>query len=1633
MKQYVSSKFCHVAVLSALLLCVGMGTAAQAQTATLAPAKVVFGPAMIGQTVSGKATLSNTGAAPLNLANVATSGDSFSLSSSCGSSLAPGARCVISLTFAPTTSGALTGSLIVTDDAGDSPQTVVLAGTGIAPTYLSAVSLPFGSQALNTASAVKTVTVTNRQTAPMAVAVSISGDYTIQTNDCGTSIAASSACAISVAFTPSALGNRPSTMTVTPAVGPAMNVNLTGTGIAPFTLSPTVLAYGNQADGTTSAIKTVTVKNTQTVDMGISNVAINAPFALTNACPDTLAAGTSCTFGVTFAPTATGYVAGSLTFSLSNGGAQTVKLSGTGIVAYTIAPATVGFGNIATGTTSAAKTITVKNNQTVPLGVSDISIAAPYALSTSCPASLAAGASCTFGVTFTPTANGVTNGTLSFVLSNGNTTQSINLTGNGIAPFTLTPSTILGFSNVATGTTSPIKTITLKNSQTVAMGISDISVAGPYALASSCPASLAAGASCNFGLTFSPTALGSSPGAFSFTLSNGGVQTVSLVGSGISPFTLTPTVVGFGNVATSNTSAAKNVTLKNNQTSPLGISSISIDAPYALTTSCPASLSAGASCTFGISFTPATTGTFTDSLSFVLDNGGPQSISLSGSGVAPVVITPASINFGPDYAGTATAQTKVTIRNNQVVPLAITGVSLNGPFTMSNGCGSSLAAGAYCQIGVAFEPTVTGVETGSLTITDDWAGSPTTVVNFSGSGLAPINLAPVKLKFGSVVVGSSAAAQSITVKNNTKVDYAMSGISATGDFSQTNDCPDTLAAGTSCTVNVVFSPTTAGSLTGSLTVGNGSPLNPLTAYFSGTGTLTLTSINVVINGVQNPPARPEPGLPGAPLGWTPQCIATATYNDGSTADVTSSVTWSSSAPNVATVSSTGLVATLSTGTVAFTATQDSVQGSASMYVADPVITAMAVTPVGDMAINEQRQFHATATMSDSTTRDETASASWSFGGEISSISANNLQGAGIAVATAAGTGTAQAMMNTCYPSGDCPAVTGSAAVTVDVAGTCPTHTVDMKLLVVSNGGAEVELGNIKQILDYVGEPYTVLDFAAQPSGITADMLSDGNCHGYFQGVIFVHGEYIYAVAGMDALNAYERSFQVRQVNWYTFPNPDFGFDAAIAGTGDTETGTFQAAGATVFPYVNTANPLSISGSWTYLAPPGTPDQVTTGTVTPLMLDASGYALSLIYDFGDGRQYLTQTFDTNSQLTHGLVLAYGLVNWVTKGTFLGEYHVYAVPQVDDIFMHNDDWQFDTPCPNTGALPQFRLAGSDWDNVVAWQTAKQQNSQFANWTLQMAFVGSGATGDPNVGYGVTPDDLTPEVELYANSFNWISHTWDHTLLDSVNAAQTDAELLQNNAMAGTLVLPNYNPGLLVTPAITGLNNPDFINEAVADGVQVVVSDTTVLNTPNNGPNPSPNVGIVNTYNNALYEVPRHATNLFYNVSTPDGWTAEYQCIYPFAPYNTYTYQNILDNVSQTLLTDMLTGDMDPQMFHESNLRNYDGNGHALLFDLYDETFNNYISLMKLPVLSPTLDVLAQNMKSRNDYNLSGVTASFTTDGTTSSVAITIPSSAPSSTVTVPVTGLNSAGAESYGGAYISHIAVGNDHVVILPVQQ
>ena len=179
----------------------------------------------------------------------------------------------------------------------------------------------------------------------------------------------------------------------------------------------------------------------------------------------------------------------------------------------------------------------------------------------------------------------------------------------------------------------------------------------------------------------------------------------------------------------------------------------------------------------------------------------------------------------------------------------------------------------------------------------------------------------------------------------------------------------------------------------------------------GSTTLTVGSAALVSIAI-------TPATGTVPAGRPLQFYATGTYTDGSTQDLSSLVTWSSSAPPVATINAAGLASGLIVGSTTITAASGTVQGTAMLTVTSPVLTSVAVTPANaSIAAGETQQFTATGTYSDGSVQNLTNAATWtSSGPAIASVSPS-----GAAVALAVGTATISATAGS---------FTGTASLTV---------------------------------------------------------------------------------------------------------------------------------------------------------------------------------------------------------------------------------------------------------------------------------------------------------------------------------------------------------------------------------------------------------------------------------------------------------------------------------------------------------------------------------------------------------------------------------------------------------------------------
>ena len=435
-----------------------------------------------------------------------------------------------------------------------------------------------------------------------------------------------------------------------------------------------------------------------------------------------------------------------------------------------------------------------------------------------------------------PTTIGATTAYAGFTGGSGGITATQN-----ILSWTLGPTPIVGFApaspidfpDVATGTSTAPISITVTNSGGADLHISSVTLTGTnpadFAIASNTclTAPIVVNATCTVAVTFAPTGTGERQANLRFTDdASSSPQILALSGAGLAPATPAVTVVPSSPILLPNTKQAATsapvvVTVTNTGNANLNISTLTLTganaSDFALVSNMcnGATVSANATCTVGITFTPTATGARQATLQ-IADNAPatPQSFALSGKGVSPtptapaVVISPASVAVAGTQ-GTASNSTIVVISSSGNSPLHISGVVFGGAnvsefVNPSNPCvGAPIAPNASCSISVTFAPLGVGTRTETVTMTDDAPNSPQA---FTINGTA----SPVY----TVISASSALTTAVTAGQTAQyslqltpgigysgpVTMACSGAPATTTCTVTN--PVQLTAGAPASVSV---------------------------------------------------------------------------------------------------------------------------------------------------------------------------------------------------------------------------------------------------------------------------------------------------------------------------------------------------------------------------------------------------------------------------------------------------------------------------------------------------------------------------------------------------------------------------------------------------------------------------------------------------------------------------------------------------------------------------------------------------------------------------------------------------------------------------------------------------------------
>jgi Transmembrane protein 131-like N-terminal len=403
----------------------------------------------------------------------------------------------------------------------------------------------------------------------------------------------------------------------------------------------------------------------------------------------------------------------------------------------------------------------------------------------------------------------------------------------------------LTFGTQAVGTVSAPQTITVTNTGTVPLSVSQVAATGDFSETDTCTTgSVAPSATCAIQASFLPTATGSRSGVLTvYGNVSGGQATAALSGnaSAAAAIVLTPVLLTFPSIVINATSAVQNITISNTSTSAITLQVPSITGDFKLAANtCGLSLGPSVGCTVSIAFIPTASGTRSGVFT-ITDGAGTQTALLTGTGASPATdaLSPLALTFAAQPITTSSVAQTVTLTNSGDLPLTLIAAQISsGDFTAVNSCGNSLNPHSSCSIAVAFQPKDLGALTGTLSVSDQYR---TQTVTLSGIGVAPpgVSLAPYStVNFPPTGVGITSSAQTITLTNNGSFQLIVQSMVLTGDFSivpGSDNCGSNLAVGAACTLQVVFAPSAGGPRSGVLTVVDNAPNSPQTLQLAGNG------------------------------------------------------------------------------------------------------------------------------------------------------------------------------------------------------------------------------------------------------------------------------------------------------------------------------------------------------------------------------------------------------------------------------------------------------------------------------------------------------------------------------------------------------------------------------------------------------------------------------------------------------------------------------------------------------------------------------------------------------------------------------------------------------------------------------
>lgn len=826
------------------------------------PTSDAFGSVQVGQSAtSATHTLSNSGNTPATSVSITPPSGYSITGNTCSSTLANGSSCTFTVTFTPAAAQSYPGSVSITA-SNSASASITVSGTGIAQSA-SITDIAYGSRSAGSATDLN-ATLTNTGSGPLSVTPPSSGSvsgaaFSFVSTTCGSSLAVGGTCTTTVRYTASGTSSASGSLSISTGAGTRVS-SLSGQSLQAVLSGSTAAAnFGGAYVGDSLTSGSYSVSNTG--NTGITGLSIGAPsgFSITNnTCGTTLGAGSSCTYTITFAPTAAQAYSGSVSVSTSNAGSYGVSVSGTGVAKFSTATLTSASSITladwySSGTITGSFTYRNDGNQAMTLNSPALS--SPLSVAGNSCSGIAPGSSCTITVALTRNANTGGSGSQSFTATGAtNNPTSVTVNWSIYSAIPQWGTTSLAFGNVTTGGSSS-QNVALYNYGSVAYnwaannGIANQPAGFSFNM-SACSNVAPNGGSCTVTVTFNPTAAQAYGGSSIYPSAASVVNnTLSVSGTGTAPLpslSLSSTNAAFGTVSNSGPWYSGTFTLTNSGAGAATGLSVGAPANFGITSNtCAATLAAGSSCSFVISATPPSPGTYSGNTTVSSTNGGSLNIatSITLSANVSLSVSPTSAAFGSVNVGSSSSTSTHTL--SATGNTTASGISISPPSgysIVSNNCGTTLAAGSSCTFGVRFSPTAAGAYNGSVTISSTNGGSPSVSVSGTGVALvATLGVSPGSVAFGNVNTGSSSTSGTITVSNTGNTAATGMSIGAPSGYSISgSNCGTSLGAGSSCTFAITFSPTAAQSYSGNVTVSSSNGGSP-TVSVSGTGVTPATA------------------------------------------------------------------------------------------------------------------------------------------------------------------------------------------------------------------------------------------------------------------------------------------------------------------------------------------------------------------------------------------------------------------------------------------------------------------------------------------------------------------------------------------------------------------------------------------------------------------------------------------------------------------------------------------------------------------------------------------------------------------------------------------------------------------------